>query len=407
MKKLLLISYYWPPCGGPGAIRPVKFARYLSHHGIIPIVLTRRNIAYHALDPELGKEVEDVIVYRTESFDPARILYCLGMKNYRPQKWQIPIKKGLNFPDNKVGWIPFAYSAGLKISFDYIFVTAPPFSAFITGYMLAKRTKKPLILDLRDAWLEFPFLPYENRIQQMFVLYWERKTLTASALIITVSERIKKSLLDRYPSLENKTYVLPNGYDPSDFNELSFPEKFTISYLGTIRKERNPEPFLIALKKFMDENALKTDSIELKFIGHIEEEYRKLINKYSFARILGHQPYHQALKEFCRAHVALMITTGTDFFFPSRQNEYLASGLPIISCGRSEGLFILNQAAKDNYPVKFFAYDDIDGMKEGIKDLYIKFKKNEIIRKPHPNLEYTRQNLTARLATLLRSIDKD
>ncbi|MCX7994941.1 MAG: glycosyltransferase [candidate division WOR-3 bacterium] len=406
MKRLLFISYYWPPCGGPGSIRSVKFAKYLPQHGIEPVILTRKNIAYHSIDPELDADLKNIKVYRTESFDPARILYLCGMRIYRPKNWQIPIKKGLNFPDNKIGWIPFAYSAGLKIKSDGIFVTAPPFSSFITGYMIAKSISKPLILDFRDAWLEFPFLRYEFKIQQRFVKYWEKKIVQYARLIITVSESIKQSLLMRYPDIEDKVFVIPNGYDPGDFCASQVPKKFTISYLGTVRKERNPEPFLIAVQKFAEEYNLKSEDIEVKFVGHVEDEYIRIIKKYIFTKITGHLPYHQALKEFCSAHIALMITTGDEFFFPSRQNEYLASGLPIISCGKSRGLFILNQAVNAGYPVKFFDYGDVDGMKEEIRNFYAEFKANKLDKNPHPNPEYTRQNLTAKLAGLLKMIDK-
>ncbi|MEO0123406.1 MAG: glycosyltransferase [candidate division WOR-3 bacterium] len=405
-KRLLLITYYWPPCGGPGSIRPLKFAKYLPDYGIEPIILTRKNIAYHSIDLELGSDLNDIKVYKTDSLDPARILYLLGMRKYKPKKWEMPIKKTLNFPDNKTGWIPFAYNDGLKIDFDYIFVTAPPFSSFITGYMLAKRTDKPLILDFRDAWLEFPFIRYENQLQRRFVSYWERKVVEYARLIITISDDIKDALAKRYPEVERKIYVIPNGYDPNDFSHPPLPEKFTISYLGTIREERNPETFLLAVEKFLKETKLSPDSIELKFIGHIEEEYIKLIKKYPYTRILGHLSYHQALKEFCNAHIALMITTGDDFFFPSRQNEYLASGLPIISCGWSRGLFFFDKAAEKGYPVYMFEYDNTIGMKEKLHELYVKYKYNRINISPHPLPEYTRQNLTAKLANLLKSIDK-
>ncbi len=405
-KRLLLITYYWPPCGGPGAIRPVKFAKYLPGYGIEPLILTRKDIAYHSIDRELGRDLKDITIYKTDSFDPARILYLLGMRKYQPKRWEIPIKKTLNFPDNKTGWIPFAYRAGLNIDFDYIFVTAPPFSSFITGYMIAKRTNKPLILDFRDAWFEFPFMPYENKLQKRFVAYWERKIVEYARLVITISEDIKITLMKRYPGTANKIYVIPNGYDPNDFSHPPFPEKFTISYLGTIRAERNPETFLLAVEKFIKETRLSSDSIEIKFIGHIEDEYIRLIKKYPYTRILGHLSYHQALEEFCNAHIALMITTGDDFFFPSRQNEYLASGLPIISCGWSRGLFFFEKAAAKGYPVYMFDYTNTIGMKEKLHELYVNYKYNRITISPHPLPEYTRQNLTARLADLLISIDK-
>ena len=137
MKKLLLISYYWPPLGGPGSLRPVKFTKYLPDLGFEPIILTRKDIAYHSMDKELGKQVENAKIIRTESLDPARLLYLLGMRVYRPKPWQTPVKQVMNFPDHKILWLPFAFDTARKIDFDYVFVTAPPFSAFISAFAIS------------------------------------------------------------------------------------------------------------------------------------------------------------------------------------------------------------------------------------------------------------------------------
>jgi len=404
MKKLLLISYYWPPLGGPGSLRPVKFAKYLPGFDIEPIVLTRKHIAYHSMDCGLANELRQTRVIRTESFDPARILYLLGMRLYRPKTWQVPIKKALNFPDSKLGWIPFAYCAGTRIDFDYIFVTAPSFSSFIAGYALAKRTFKPLILDFRDAWFEFPFMRYESGVQKKLVSYWEKKITDFASLIIVVDENIRDSLIKKYPSLSGKIHVIPNGYDPDDFAATPKPDLFTITYLGTIRKERNPQNFLKALDKLTDEQKIQPNELNVKFIGHIEEQYLKEIKKYPFTQITGHLPYKAAIEQFLTSHLALMVTTGDEYFFPSRQNEYLASRLPIIVCGKSKGVHLIESAFKHGYPGWVFGYDDIDGMKQKVLEIFNKYKRGEIIKGETPYQEYTRENLTRKLAELVKKI---
>ena len=341
-------------------------------------------------------------VIKTETLDPARLLYFLGMRTYRPKLWQRPIKQSLNFPDHKLPWVPFAYDAGLKIVFDYIYVTAPPFSAFISGYLLAKRTGKPLILDFRDAWLEFPFLPYAGRMQKKFVSYWEKKLTEFASLIITVDENIKTSLMKKYPHLSEKIFVIPNGYDPDDFVVIKKPDIFTISYLGTIRQERNPESFLKVINELIANNKMRQDNIQVKFIGHIEEIYLRKIRKYAFARTFGHLPYRKAVRAFSAAHLGIMITTGSTYFFPSRQNEYLASGLPIIVCGKSKGVHLLEDAFDQGYPGWIFDYNDLRGMKHKILELYHDFKENRIIKGQTPYQNYTRKNFTSKLVNLVR-----
>lgn len=404
MMKLLIISYYWPPLGGPGAIRPVKFAKYMPRFGFEPIVITRKAIAYHSPDSSLGQEVQQVRTIRTESLDPARLFYFAGMRQYRPRPWHVPVKKALNFPDSKSPWIPFAYQAGLKVDFDAIFVTAPPFSSFITGYMLAKKTGKPLILDFRDAWLEFPFLRYDTKAEKKFVSYWEEKVCRSAALIIVVDENIRDVLTAKYSGQRPKIHVIPNGYDPNDFSVAELPGTFTISYLGTIRRERDPRYFLEAVDELIKERKLSGVDIQIKFVGHVEQHYQDRMKHFKFAKLYGHLHHQQALREFSTAHATLMVTTGDEYFFPSRQNEYLAAGLPIIVCGRSSGMHRLESAFSRGYPGWIFDYDDRSGIKQKIIELYDRFKKRDIARQETPFKEYTRYNLTGKLCDLIKKV---
>ena len=401
MKKLLVISYYWPPLGGPGSLRPVKFARYLPDFGYEPIILTRKSIPYHSMDKELGAQVEHIKTLRTESLDPARLLHILGMRDYRPKPWHLPAKQAMNFPDHKILWLPFAYSIARQRDFDFIFVTAPPFSAFLSGYYLSQTLSKPLILDFRDAWLEFPFLPYKTKMKKAYVSHWEEKLVNAANLIIVVDNNIKEKLIERYPKILKKVFVIPNGYDPDDFIVPDKPHIFTISYIGTIREERNPVNILKAINELVQENKINNKDVKLKFIGHIEDRYLHEINKYSFTETHGHLPYTKAIREFSSAHLSIMITTGSKYFFPSRQNEYLAAGLPIIVCGKSKGINLLEKAFDKSYPGWIFDYNNIEGIKTQILKVYNKYKKGQIIRGKTPYTEYTRRNLTKTLAELI------
>lgn len=404
MNTVLIISYYWPPLGGPGALRPVKFAKYLPRFGLKPVVLTRRTIAYHSIDQGLEYEVRTVKTIRTETLDPARLLYLAGMRTYRPKPWQRPLKQSLNFPDHKIFWLPFAYHAARTLAFDSILVTAPPFSAFITGYLLAVKTGKPLILDFRDAWLEFPFMPYRDILQKTFVRYWEEKVTARASRIIVVDDNIKESLCRKYPALAPKLYVIPNGYDPDDFVPAYKPRSFAMSYLGTVREERDPRTVLEAVASFVKKYHLGAKDITLKFIGHVEPRYKQELLSYPFVDLRGHLPYQQAVREFCASHIGIMITTGSRYFFPSRQNEYLASGLPLIVCGRSAGIHLLENAFARGYPGWTFDYNDAEGISKKIHEIYQLWKKGKIIKGKTPYTRYTRENLTKTLADILKRI---
>jgi glycosyltransferase involved in cell wall biosynthesis len=397
-----MISYYWPPCGGPGSLRPVKFAKYLPRYGIRPVVLTRKNIAYHTLDNELQHEVSLVRTIRTESLDPARLLYIAGMRSYKSRTWQRPLKQGLNFPDHKLPWLPFAYYAAKNLAFDSIYVTAPPFSTFLLAYVIAHACNKPLILDFRDSWLHFPFMPYRGVLQRSLVSRWETKVTHAARAIITVDNNIKDDLIGRYPDIADKVMVLPNGYDPDDLVHVNPPTVFTLAYLGTIRKERDPQSVLRATEQAIQTHGIK--DLRFVFIGHIEETYRALIERYPFVRVLGHLPHKKALQAFSASHCGIMITTGSTYFFPSRQNEYLASGLPIMVCGRSRGIHMLENAFTQGYPGWIYDFNDVQGMAQKIGTLYEAFKNGTLPQGNTPYTQLTRQNLTRQLAGIIKEI---
>ncbi len=402
-KNLLILSYYWPPLGGPGAIRPVKFAKYLPGFGYEPVVITRKEIAYHSYDELLIKEVEKTKVLRTETLDPARLLWLVGMRKYRPRPWQRPLKQAFNFPDHKILWLPFAGRAGIKQDHDFVMATAPPFSAFVTGYMISRRSGKPLILDFRDAWVEFPFLPYRG-VQRKIAAYLEKKVADHASLIIVVDDNLRDILIKKYPWVGKKLNVIPNGYDPDDFVVSEYPEQFTLSYLGTVRRERDPENVLRAVNQLISEKKIGSSDIRVKFIGHIEDPYRTRIGHYPFAKIHDHKPYVAALREFASAHVAIMVTTGGELFFPSRQNEYLATGLPIIVCGRSKGIHLLTDAFKRGYPGWTYDFSDINGIKQGIFELFNAWQNKRLMRGQRPYPELTREKLAQRLAHLIDTL---
>ena len=269
--------------------------------------------------------------------------------------------------------------------------------------MISLRSGKPLILDFRDAWVEFPFLPYLG-VQKKFAAYMEKKIADHASLITVVDNNIKEILIKKYSSIKNKVHVIPNGYDPCDFSVPETPKKFTLSYLGTIRSERDPENILRAANELIETGRIKSTDICVKFIGHIEDQYRQMIQRYSFTQITGHKPYISALHEFSAAHAAILITTGNEFFFPSRQNEYLASGLPIIVNGRSKGIHLLTEAFNKGYPGWTYDFNDIDGIRNKIFELFIALQKNCLIRGQTPYTDLTREKLTHKLASLIDKI---
>ena len=227
LKKVLIITYYWPPAGGPGVQRVLKFAKYLPEFGWQPIILTVENGEYPAIDESLLKEIpQGIKVYKTKSFEP----FTIYRKFFSDKKNQ-PIPVGilaqsggslkkrianfirLNFiiPDAKIGWKFSAVKEGQKIidleKPDLIFSSSPPPTTHLIAKTLAKRNKIKWIADLRDPWSKIHYyqnnrLAIANKLDERI----EHKTLSASNKVITVSENFAKLI-----SVEkNKIELIPN-----------------------------------------------------------------------------------------------------------------------------------------------------------------------------------------------------
>ncbi|KPL02135.1 MAG: hypothetical protein AMJ73_09210, partial [candidate division Zixibacteria bacterium SM1_73] len=178
-RKVLLITYYFPPMGMGGVQRTSKFAKYLPGFGWTPFVLTVKDVHYWAEDPSLLEELPpEVKVIRTGSFDPLRIsfkLKSLFKKRKQRNKYvkestaqRSKLSSWLFFPDSKIGWVPFALLSGLNLirkeRIDLIFTTSPPPSLHLVGYLLKLLTGKPWVVDFRDPWTGYKFEIFPTRL---------------------------------------------------------------------------------------------------------------------------------------------------------------------------------------------------------------------------------------------------
>ena len=185
-RNVLYIAYYFPPLGLSGVQRTLKFVKYLPSYGWKPTVLTVGPTGYYAFDESLLREIEEaqVDVIRTGSLDINRM-----MKGKRPVRMPSEgLRKILQFfgdlfliPDSKIGWKRKAVKAASELlrtkHFDAIVATAPPQTDFLIGYILKKRFKVPLVLDYRDAWLEYPFKYFPTPLHRILHRRMERRVV--------------------------------------------------------------------------------------------------------------------------------------------------------------------------------------------------------------------------------------
>jgi glycosyltransferase involved in cell wall biosynthesis len=419
-KKVLIITYYWPPSGGAGVQRWVKFAKYLPEFGWEPVILTvdPKYAAYPVTDNSLEKEISpDLQVYRTPATDYFALFtrdrtkipsagFAINPDNSLKGKISRFVRGNFFIPDPRKGWNRHAFrkASELITSMDirHVITTSPPHSTQLIGLRL-KKTFPDIrwIADLRDPWTDIYYYRqfYPTFISEYIDSYFERKTLQNSDSIITVGPSLKKLFASKVREAAAKTGIITNGYDNDDFTgAVAIPGKFTITYAGTLADIYPLNGFLEAVAR------LKAEKIEfvLKFIGGVSKNQRELImSKLSGDDVIS-LPYSDhitAIRHLRESSVLLLIIPqhhGNRSIVTGKLFEYLASGRPVICLGPSDGdaASIISRTGHG----RSFSYDDSSGMSDYLA---------QMASRPLPALsapaEYSRRQLTARLASFLQN----
>lgn len=420
MQKVLIITYYWPPGGGAGVQRWLKFAKYLPRSGWLPVVLTidPDYATYPALDKTLEKDIsKEIKVIRTRATDWFRI--------YNKDKSKVPaagfakmsnkslmeklsrfIRGNFFIPDPRRGWNRHAYRKACQIisetGIDRVITTSPPHSTQLIGLKLKKKFPGiKWIADFRDPWTD---IYYYNRFYptlpaRMLDSFYERKVIRTVDRIITVGQTLKENLGSKISGAENKIEVITNGYDEADFtaDDEAAPQKLIISYVGTLSESYPLDGLMEALNALLQTGK---DFI-LRFAGEIPKDLKNLIiNKLNLASIefnpyLGHE---EALRFIKGSSVLLLIIPyhrSNKSILTGKLYEYIAAGKPILCIGPVDGdaAGIINETGTG----KTFDYNDPDGILNFLligKDSFPGDKGNSISR-------YSRQYLTGKVVKIL------
>lgn len=422
MNKVLILTYYWPPSGGAGVQRWLKFSRYLPSTGWLPVILTVRpeDAAYPFTDESLGKEVPpEVEVIRTRavnyfsfySKDPSKIPSGgfannpgKGLKN----KISRFIRGNFFIPDPRRGWNRYAVNEAAEIirreNIKYVITTSPPHSTQLIGLRLKKLFPGiTWIADLRDTWTDIYYydLFYPTFFSKAIDSHYERNVLRNADQIITVGNNLAKTYMSKTAGIASKMHVIPNGYDEEDFEGIIpvMPVRFTITYVGTLSEVYPLDGLLSALA------LLEKDGVDFlfRFAGTISSEIKAKINSYlssTKTEIISYVSHPEAIKLMAESSLLLLIIPDTrknDAITPGKVFEYIAAGKPVLYIGPHDG-----DAA---YHLKLCGYTGIFSG-NNIGDMTEFLKNNaggtiSFVSRPHP--EYSRKELTNALSTLLNN----
>ncbi len=425
-KKVLIIAYYFPPMGMGGVQRVAKFVKYLPQFGWQPVVLTLKDVEYLSSDPSLMEEIpENVEVFRTGSLDPLRILFLIRKFFKRKKKGKAKSytegkSKFLSwflFPDNKIGWLPWALAKGYFLckreKINLIFSTSPPITSHLIGYLLSLLTGIKWVSDYRDLWsggyqYEYPPTPIhiwlKNRIQ---------KTLLKKADGVTAVNDI---LLQKLKEIENrigKSELILSGFDSEDFQltPKSRSDLFTVVYMGTFSPDHNPQPFLAALSGLLEENLIPKNKIKFNHIGLCAGiDMDKLLTKYDLENIVeqkGYLPHKQAVEFLSQADLFLLAITPRkqgEIILTGKIFEYMAAQKPILAVVPPKGAAA--QIIKEFNAGKVVSPDNIPEIKEALFYFYQKFdKKEKVAELKVEDLKFLeRRYLTSKLAKLFELV---
>ncbi len=364
--KLLYLSYYFPPSGGPGVQRTLKFVKYFPQFGVEPYVVTIRekSASYPIIDKSLLKEIpKSTEVYRTKSFEPLRFYRLFTKKKEIPYSGFVNMDKGTayqkisrfirgNFfmPDARVGWKKYAYKQSRKLieqeDFKAIVTTSPPHSSQLAGLRIKQKLGLKWIADLRDPWTDIYY--YNDFYQLPWVrkkdARYEREVLENADRIIVVSESMKTLFAAKSDKIDpDKIYVIPNGFDEEDFADEK-PGKttdFVISYVGTMADQYPIDSFIGALSKIR--KAHPDVQIKWRVVGRLSETIKEKIKAHDLKNIvelLGHKSHKVAVKQMLSSDALLLVIPkmkNNEGILTGKLFEYLAARKPIILLGPQYG----------------------------------------------------------------------
>jgi glycosyltransferase involved in cell wall biosynthesis len=412
MRKVLVIAYYFPPLGFSGVQRTLKFVKYLPSFGWSPTVLTVTPTGYFARDPSLLKEIEqpDIKVLRTTSVDPNRLFekqQIVKMPPERIRKLLSRISDTFFIPDNKIGWRRSAVRAASELlakeKFDVIFATAPPQTTFLIGKRLKELFGIPLVLDYRDAWVDYPFKFYPTALHRYLNIRLEKSVLKASDAIVVASRSVKELLVRRYKYLSyNDIKIISQGFDPEDMTPadggaLPRIDKMRITYSGSFYENRTPEYFLEALHLVFKNNPRMRGRIEACFIGVFREEHKHIINRLALqnsVNILGYLEHRECVRYILASDVLWLIMRD-DRSSPGKIYEYIGAQKKILGCLHPGFM----RSAIEESGGTCVAPDDVRGIADAITTLFEQYERHEL-RGPRPDVvdKYNRKVLTGELA---------
>ena len=440
-RRVLFITYDFPPSARVGAFSCEQIARYLPLHGWDPIVLSARESNYES---SLPQSQPTYFVTRTRVLPHPLIVYQ-QMKNRLLRRKDLPnaaaatyrAKRGafggarelildlLSIPDRYTGWLPPAIMAGLdscrRSQVSAIFSSGPWWTNHLVALALAPMTGLPWLAHFRDPWTHAPNWKAKGGVAQHLQAALEKLVVTRATAVVCVTHQHANLLKSLYPTLpQNKFISSPNGYDEVEWSNeapgngsvpTAFPSRFTVTYAGSLYEERSPAPIFRAIRQLIDNGEIDADTLQFDFIGWCDtaegQALRNIATEWNLAR---HVHLHGALaraethRRMTESSLLLLLAENRTLLIPAKAYEYLRAGRPILALAPEKGAVADLFARTGGAWVVDQANDA--AITAALRDAYRGWQNGYPARLPDQTVvaTYDRVHLTGQLAQVLEKI---
>lgn len=423
MKKALIITYYWPPAGGPGVQRWLKFVKYLRDFDVEPVVYAPQNPEYPIIDRTFEKEIpEGIKIYKQKIFEPYQLASVFSKKNTKRISSGIIQTKNQSLLERALLWIrgnlfiPDARKFWIKPSVRYIqqlieeedihtiITTGPPHSVHLIGLELKANNDINWIADFRDPWTS---IGYHKKLKltkssQKKHLQMESEVLKYADSIIVTSTTTKKEFSK---ITDQPITVITNGFDNNKISFHKLNDTFTISHIGSLLSGRNPKVLWQALQELTEENEDFKKELELELIGVVSKDVLESIQSHGlepYVHLEGYVSHEKAIERQQRSQVLLLVeidSEETKGIIPGKFFEYIKSERPILGIG-PQGWEVAQMISETNSGSSF-NYMDGKGIKEQLLEWFVAYQNKELHVKSRHIEQYSRRELTRKLAQLI------
>ncbi len=419
--KALIVTYYWPPSGGSGVQRWLKFVKYLQDFGVEPVVFTVDNPKYPILDTSLEKEIpKNITILKQPIWEPNNIVSFFKKKNAQQSAGFLNpnptffgkivhyIRANYFIPDARKFWVQPSVSYlkkyVLEHKIDLIITSGPPHSLHLIGLELKKKLNVKWISDFRDPWTEIDYfeqLPLTKKSIQIHQKLEQEVVEKSDAVLV-----IGKTMRNNFVKFSNNIHVITNGFDnDSTSTSIKLDKKFTITHVGLMNADRNPISFWKAISEICKENNNFADDYQVQFVGEIASEVRFSLEEYQIKNVLdiGYVLHQKVTTCQQKTQVLLLsvnnvksakgIITGKIF-------EYLQAKRPILAIGPIDG--DLAEILNETNSGKIVNFDDVVNLKKEILQMYNSYKSGKLESNSTNIDQYHRRNLTEKLAKIIK-----